>query len=151
MITIFFSGRKLIPFDILPKGIKANQLALSITFSRFAKGKCEFSSLDSTGDFWVHMGNSLWNNGSKVGSRFEKRHISRLTHPPYLPDISPGKCWLFGIGMLKGVLRDGELNSSDEIEKATPKVCNELTLDEVQSVFHNWMSRLAWVIGNRGR
>jgi hypothetical protein len=52
--------------------------------------------------------------------------------------------------MLKGALKGCEFNSSDEIEEANPKVWNELTFDEVQSIFHNWMRRLAWVIGNGG-
>jgi hypothetical protein len=39
--------------------------------------------------------------------------------------------------MLKGVLKDRKVNSSDENEEVITKVCDELTLDEVQSVFHN--------------
>jgi hypothetical protein len=44
--------------------------------------------------------------------------------------------------MLNGVLKDREFNSNDEIEEAIAKVWDEFTFDEVQSVFHNWMSRL---------
>jgi hypothetical protein len=47
---------------------------------------------------------------------------------------------------LKGVLKDPKFNSIDEIEEAIRKVWDELTFDEVPSVFYNWMSRLAWVI-----
>jgi hypothetical protein len=50
--------------------------------------------------------------------------------------------------MLKGVLKDREFNSSDEIEEAIMKVRNELTFNEVQSIFHNEMSHLACVIEN---
>jgi hypothetical protein len=53
--------------------------------------------------------------------------------------------------MSKGVLRDREFNSSDEIEGVITKVWDELTFDEVQIVFHNWMSGLAWVIENGGK
>jgi hypothetical protein len=45
--------------------------------------------------------------------------------------------------MLKRVLKDREFNSGDEIEKAIMKVWEEFTFDEVHSIFHNWMSRLA--------
>jgi hypothetical protein len=44
--------------------------------------------------------------------------------------------------MLKGVLEDRDFNSSDGIEEAITKVWDELTFDEVQSAFHNWMSIL---------
>jgi hypothetical protein len=52
--------------------------------------------------------------------------------------------------MLKGVLKDHELNSSEEIEGVITKVWNEFTFNEVQSVFHNWMNHLAWVSENGG-
>jgi hypothetical protein len=50
--------------------------------------------------------------------------------------------------MLKGVLKDREFNLRNENEEATTKVWDELTFDEVQSFFHNWMSCLASVIEN---
>jgi hypothetical protein len=84
----------------------------------------------------------MCHNGSEVVLKFEKHHISRLPHPPYSPDTSPCDFWLFG--MLKGVLKHREFNLSDEIEEAITKVW-----DEMQRVFHNWMSRLTWVIENR--
>jgi hypothetical protein len=52
--------------------------------------------------------------------------------------------------MLKGVLKDRKFNSRDEIEEAIRKVSIELTFDEVQNVFHNWMNRLICVIKNGG-
>jgi hypothetical protein len=45
-------------------------------------------------------------------------------------------------------LKDREFNSSDEIEEGITKIWEELTFDEVQNIFSNWMSRLAWVIEN---
>jgi hypothetical protein len=52
--------------------------------------------------------------------------------------------------MLKGILKDRDFHSHDEVEEAITTAWNDLTLDEVQSVFHNWMNRLRWVIENRG-
>jgi hypothetical protein len=51
--------------------------------------------------------------------------------------------------MVKGVLKDREFHSGDESEEVIAKVWDELTFDEVQSIFHNWMSHLAWVTENR--
>jgi hypothetical protein len=45
--------------------------------------------------------------------------------------------------MLKGALKNCEFNSSDEIEEAITNTSDGLTFDEVQSIFHNWMSGLA--------
>jgi histone-lysine N-methyltransferase SETMAR len=66
--------------------------------------------------FWVHMDNSMCYNGSKVMSKFDKHHIARLPHQPYSPDLSPCDFWFFG--MLKGILKDREFHSHDEIEEA---------------------------------
>jgi hypothetical protein len=52
--------------------------------------------------------------------------------------------------MLKGILKDQEFNSSDEIEEAITRPWDDLTFDNVQSVFQNWMILLAWIIENRG-
>jgi hypothetical protein len=52
--------------------------------------------------------------------------------------------------MLKGVLKEREFNSSAEIEEVITKVWDELTFNEVQGIFHYWMSPLAWVIENGG-
>jgi hypothetical protein len=50
--------------------------------------------------------------------------------------------------MMKRVLKDREFDLRDEIEEAITKLWDELTFDEMQRVFHNWMSRLTWVIEN---
>jgi hypothetical protein len=39
--------------------------------------------------------------------------------------------------MLKGLLKDREFNSGDEIDEVITKVWDELTFDEMQRVFHN--------------
>jgi hypothetical protein len=52
--------------------------------------------------------------------------------------------------MLKGILKDPEFNSSDEIEETFAAAWNDVTFSDVQGVFHNWRSRLAWVIKNGG-
>jgi hypothetical protein len=52
--------------------------------------------------------------------------------------------------VLKGVLKDREPHSSNRIEEAIMKPWDQLAFDEMQSVFHHWMSRLAWVIENGG-
>jgi hypothetical protein len=84
------------------------------------------------------MDNSMCHNDSKVVSKFDKDHIARLPHPSYSPDLSPCDFWLFG--MLKGILKDREFHLHDETEEAITMAWNDLTFDEAQSVFHNWMN-----------
>jgi hypothetical protein len=46
--------------------------------------------------------------------------------------------------ILKGILKDRKFSSNDEIEEVIVLVGNDLTVADVQTVFHKWMSRSAW-------
>jgi hypothetical protein len=149
MITLFFTARKLIVLDVMPKGWKSNQrYFIESILSGLKRGKMSFAPRKPGSTFWVHMDHSMCQNGAKITSEFQKHRLARMPHPPYLPDRSPCDFWLFE--MLKGILKDREFVSSEEIEVAIADVWNGLTSDDVQSVFRNWMSRLTWVIENGG-
>jgi hypothetical protein len=75
-----------------------------------------------------------------VAPKFEQHHIFRLPHPPYSPDISPCDFWLFAL--FKGMIKDREFHSHEEIEEAITVVWNDLKFEDVQSIFYDWMRRL---------
>jgi hypothetical protein len=52
--------------------------------------------------------------------------------------------------ILEQILRDQEFSSCDEIDDSIAQVWNELTFDDVQSVFRDWIRRLASVVENDG-
>jgi hypothetical protein len=84
----------------------------------------------------------------KGGIEIREGSFSRLLRALYSPDISPCDFWPFDT--LKGILKDRELNSNDEIEEAIASGWNDLAFDDFQCVFHTWMNRLGWVIKNGG-
>jgi hypothetical protein len=90
----------------------------------------------------------MCHNEPKVGSKFEKPHFSRLSRPLYSLDISGCDFWVFVI--LKGILKDHKFQSNDDLEEAIAPKWNHLTFDDMQSVFHNQMNPLAWVIEKSG-
>jgi hypothetical protein len=71
-----------------------------------------------------------------------------MPHPPYSPEIIPYNFWFFL--MLKQILRNREFSSSDEIEETIAWVWNDITFADVQSVFRDWIRRLAWVAESDG-
>jgi hypothetical protein len=107
-ITIFFTGRKLIMLGILPKEANSTSDVVLITFCPIWKRKPEFSLSNPSGDFLVHLNSSRCHDRSKVASKFDMHHISRLLHPLYSPDVNPCDFSLFG--MLKGALKHREFN-----------------------------------------
>jgi hypothetical protein len=98
------------------------------------KGKREFSSLDPAGDFW-----RLWTiQCTTMGFR--------ITAPIRFARHKPLRFLVLWI--VERSHESHESNSSDEIEEENKKIWDEPTFDDVQGVFHNWMSRPAWVIEN---
>jgi hypothetical protein len=90
MIRIFITGYKLIVLDLSLKGSKFNQLDFCrLPFSRFEKGKREFSSSDCTGDFLGTYGQFNVPQWTESGIKFEHHYVSRLRRPPYSPDRRP--------------------------------------------------------------
>jgi hypothetical protein len=90
----------------------------------------------------------MYHNDAKITEKLEKRHISRAPHSHYPPDLSPCDFWLFGI--LKQKMKERVFQSEEQILAATTESWNELTFEDIQRVFHNWMERLTWVIANTG-
>jgi hypothetical protein len=113
-------------------------------FPDLRKGNLSFHRRMPDSTFWVHIGNSMRHNRSKVMSKSGKHRLSRFSHPPFSPAISPCNLWLFGL--LKGILKDLVFSSSDEIEQAIPRIRDDLTFGNVQGVFQNRMSLMASVI-----
>jgi transposase len=99
--------------------------------------------------FSVHMDNSMCYNDSNITKKLEKRHIARAPHPPYSPDLNPCDFWLFGI--LKQKRKEQVFQSEEQILTAVSESWNELTFEDIQRIFHNWMERLIWAITNNGK
>jgi hypothetical protein len=51
---------------------------------------------------------------------------------------------------LKEITKDREFHSHEEIEEAMTVAWNGLNFEDVQSIFYDWMRRLAWVIEHEG-
>jgi hypothetical protein len=47
-------------------------------------------------------------------------------------------------------MRDREFQSQQVILNAIAKIWDDLTFEDVQRVFQEWMEGLTWVIGNNG-
>jgi hypothetical protein len=90
----------------------------------------------------VRVGNSMCHNGYKVTGDLDNLKLDRVPYPPYLPDLSPCDFWLFG--MLKQAIRDWEFHTVEEIVSAFHEVWSQVTSEDLQSVFFNWIERLEY-------
>jgi transposase len=149
MVTIFFTSTRLLVLNFLPKGTKFNQdyFIDTVLPNRYSE-KRRIARCKGLPSFSVHMDNSICHNGAKITEKLEKRHIARATHPSYSPDLSPYDFWLFEI--LKQKMKERVFQSEEQILAAITESWNELTFEDIQRVFRNWMERLMWVIANSG-
>jgi histone-lysine N-methyltransferase SETMAR len=83
-----------------------------------------------------------------VADEFDDLKLNRVPHPPYSPDLSLCDFWLFG--MLKHQIKDRTFRATEEILNAIRDLWNEVTSDQLHSVFFNWMRRLEYVIEHEG-
>jgi hypothetical protein len=149
MLTIFFSGAKLISLQALLPGTNftqeyfVNNVLLDIVDER-----TRIFKRIRRHEFFVHMDNSMCHNGRMVTEELGRLKLDRVPHLPYSPDLSPCDFWLFGI--LKDKIKDRLFRTIEEIITAVHRVWSEMTLDDLQSVFFNWMERLEYVIDHEG-
>jgi hypothetical protein len=52
--------------------------------------------------------------------------------------------------MLNGILRDQRWNSNEDLNESGTVVGHDLTFDEAQRLFQNWMRGVTCIIENRG-
>jgi transposase len=136
MTTAFFTAKKLMVFNILPRDSRFNQLDfINSIFSDLLTEILNFRRQKTESTFWVHVELSMCIINQRLRQKIKKNHISRMPHPPYSPNIIPYDFWLFG--MLKQILRDRKFSSSDEIEDAIAQAWNGLTFDDIHSVFRD--------------
>jgi hypothetical protein len=87
--TIFFTSRRLLVLDALPKSAKFNQnYFINAIFPGLYNEKRGISRKEGLQAFSVHTDNLMCHNGNKISEKLAKRSFERATHPPYSPDIS---------------------------------------------------------------
>jgi hypothetical protein len=135
--------------NFLQKGTKFNQdYFIDTVLPNLYSEKRRIARCKDLSSFSVHIDNSMCHHGAKITEKLEKRHIARAPHPAYSLDLSPCDFWLFGIWKQK--MKERVFQSEEQILAAINESWNELTFEDIQRVFHNWMERLIWVIANSG-
>jgi transposase len=136
-------------FWYLPKGTKFNpDYFIDTVLPNLYSEKRRIARRKGLPSFPVHMDNSMCHNSAKITEKLEKRHIARAPHPPYSPDLSLCDFWLFMT--LKQKMKGRVFQGEEQILAAITESWNELTFEDIQRVFHNWMEHRIWVIANTG-
>jgi hypothetical protein len=74
--------------------------------------------------------------------------MTRLPQPAYSPDLSP--CDFRFFGFAKRAIQDEVFDNADHIMQRSHSIFNQVTYEDLQRVFFNWMERLSWVVEHNG-
>jgi hypothetical protein len=86
----------------------------------------------------------MCDNGRKVTDELENLKLVRVAHPPYSRDLSLCDFCLFR--MLKHKIQDRVFDMTEEILMVICHVWSEMTFEDLQSVFFDWIQRIEYVI-----
>jgi hypothetical protein len=94
MVTVFFTSTRLLVLNFLPKGTKFNQdYFIDTVLPNLYSEKRRIARRKDLSSFSVHMNNLKRHNGAKITEKLEKKHIARVPHSPYSPNLSPCDFW----------------------------------------------------------
>jgi hypothetical protein len=92
----------------------------------------------------VHLDNARPHNSRKSEATLTATKVRRIPAPAYNPDLSPSDVFLFG--MLKEQLSGISYSSPDELISAISELTALLPIDQLVSVYKNWMKHLNLVM-----
>lgn len=149
LVTIAFSGCEVWLVEALPDGMTmtADNFIHRILIPLQERIKSRYSS-SSTNKWLLHFDNAAAHSSSAVSSFFSSTIFRKLPHPAYSPDLAP--CDFFLFGHLKRQLKGLSFADNESLLAYIRKLCTELSVDTLSSVFDNWLERLSVVSRSDG-
>jgi hypothetical protein len=147
MAIIFCNGLPLLMLKARPPGARFNQeFFIDEILPRVVNERRQIFRRIQRGAFYVYVKNSMCHDGEIVTDELVIKMLERVPHPVYSSDLSPCDCYLFG--MLKQKITDRVFRTPEEILTTIRKIWSEMTLEQLQSVLYNWITRLEYLIAH---
>jgi hypothetical protein len=74
--------------------------------------------------------------------------MKRLGQPAYSPELSPCDFWF--LWFAKQAIQDEVFHNADQPMQSLHSIFDQVTFEDLQRVFLNWMERLSWVVEHDG-
>lgn len=149
LFSIYFSLRGIIIFDDLEQKGRFNakyfveQILPKI--DSFYRG---FRPKNRAKNVFLHLDNAKPHNAKISKYKIDEYGLIRMEHPPYSPDLAPCDFWLFGF--LKEKLKGSHFTSQDELKQSIWQILENISENEISSVYDEWIFRLNAVIEKEG-
>jgi hypothetical protein len=139
MVTIF-RGTQLMCLDYLPRGQKFNKLCFKdVILRQIDRGLNRRRGQSRTKSMKIHMDNARVHAAGDFIAEIQRLKMTRLPQPAYSPDLSPCDLWFFGFA--KQAIQDDVFDNVDQLMQRLHSVFDQVTFEDLQRVFLNWMER----------
>jgi histone-lysine N-methyltransferase SETMAR len=81
-------------------------------------------------------------------TEIQRLKMTRLLQPTYSPDLSPCDFWFFELA--KQAIQYEVFDSANQSMQRLHSIFDQVTFEDLQHVFLNWMERLSWVVEHNG-
>jgi hypothetical protein len=149
MITVFLWGEGSICVDTHgPSETLTQDYFINFVLSDPKNHKQSTSRRKHRIELIVHVHDSRCHSGQKVVDKMRRNHMKFLDHPPSSHVSSP--CDFEEFRALKNYLNETVFRNPYEVEDLVCNFRSDVTLDEMQLVFHERMRRLERVCEHNG-
>jgi hypothetical protein len=149
MLSVFFNGTGHYVTDWLPEGRTMNSpYYVEEVLTPLADSCYPQRSQRPRHLVTVHFDNAPIHNTNLVAECLERRKLTRMSHPPYSPDLAP--CDFFLFGYLKGKLAGQSFDTLAGIQGAVREVLEGISGETWCAVFEDWIKRLEECIQREG-
>jgi hypothetical protein len=95
---------------------------------------------DARRNFVLHFDNAFHHLATAIVNFLSLHRMKRAPQPPFSPDLAPSDFYL--LGKLKMALTEAEFEDEHQLLDGVMEVLNEVTRDDPESVFEEWVARL---------
>jgi streptomycin 6-kinase len=81
-------------------------------------------------------------------AEIQRLKMTRLPQQTYSPDLSPYNFWFSGFA--KQAIQHEVFDNADQLMQRLHSIVDQVTFEDLQCVFLNWMERLSWVVEHDG-
>jgi hypothetical protein len=149
MVKIFFIGTRLMLLNHLPHGQKHNKdYFVDAVLGGISATRNHGQGQKVAKQVFIHMDNCKVHDAEQTSIKMQSMKMTRLPHPLYSPDFSSRGFWFFG--RVKNSLRDEQFDDADALLEGLSNLFDQITAEELQSVFHAWIRRLTWSLASWG-
>jgi transposase len=149
LISILWSVNGIHSLLDIPKGESYNSAFFcNAVIPSLVENICSQSRRKSLRGLYLHLDNARPHNSRESNECLKATKAKRIIHPAYSPDLAPSDFFLFGF--LKQEIQGLILPDRESLKSAIIEIFSKIDRNMLISAFQDWMTRLQWVITNKG-